>query len=140
MIPAIRYYRNQSSQPCVHAEPEHILLGDYLAGDLQDGAIATEVLAALKNVATQGEQEMIGNSFSVTLDKDQVALETLFDDDEDDDEEAEAEAEVEVEVEVEAGAGADGYYRLPTAKFQTLLTSWIEFLDDDGLLAFVPKF
>ena len=129
MIPAIRYYRNQSSHPSVHAEPEHTLLGDYFTNDLQDGATAAEVLAALKTVAAKGEQEMSGNSFTVTMDKDQVALELLFDEDEvDDDEEAE-------EVVVE-----DSYYRLPTARFQTLVTEWIDFLDNDGLLARVPVF
>ncbi len=129
MIPAIRYYRNQSSHPSVQAEPEHALLGDYFTNDLQDGATATEVLAALKNVAAQGEKEMSGNSFTITMDKDQVALELLFDEDETDDDEEAEEAVVE-----------DSYYRLPTARFQTLVTEWIDFLDNDGLLARVPVF
>ncbi len=133
MNPAIRYYRNQSSHPSVQAEPEHTLLGDYFTNDLQDGATATEVLAALKNVAAQGEQEMSGNSFTITMDKDQVALELLFDEDETDDDEEEEEEEEETVVE-------DSYYRLPTARFQTLVTEWIDFLDNDGLLARVPVF
>ena len=95
---------------------------------------ATEVLAALKNVATQGEKEMSGNSFTVTMDRDQVALEILFD--EEDDEETGEGAEEEASGDI----AANGYYRLPTAKFQTLLTEWIDFLDDDGLLARVPVF
>lgn len=114
MTPFIRFYRDQSQQPRVQTDPEQACLADYLESDLQDTATAAEVLAILKKTAGD-KREISGNSFTVILNSDQVTLEYLFDD----------EAKL---------------CQLPIMEFQLLLTDWIQFLDNDSLLSFVPNF
>ncbi len=114
MIPFIRFYRDQSQLPRVQADPEHACLADYLESDIQDSATAGEVLAILKKTAGD-KQEINGNSYTVILNADQIRLESLFDD----------EAEP---------------CQLQIKEFQLLLIDWIQFLDNDNLLSFVPNF
>ncbi len=115
MTPSIRFYRDQTGSPCVQAIPEHLAPADYLKSDIQDSGTGKELLATLDTVADQGEKEVSGNAYLVTLSVDQVVLENLFDDDE-------------------------AIYRFPVAQFKALVRDWLEFLDNDGLIALVPEF
>ena len=114
MTPFIRFYRDQSHLPRVQTDPEYAFLGDYLESDLQDTATAAEVLAILQKTAGE-RQEISGNSYTVIMNSEHVTLESLFDD------------------ETET-------CQLPIKEFQLLLTGWIQFLDNDSLLSFVPNF
>ena len=115
MTAAIRFYRDQSHQPRVYAEAEHITLADYLESDLQDLATLQEVLQMLDNPGPGTEQEITGNSYTVILQPEQITLESLYDD-------------------------SQKSYQLPTTQYRSLLSAWSEFVDNDNLISIVPNF
>jgi uncharacterized protein YacL (UPF0231 family) len=115
MTATIRFYRDQSHQPRVYAEPEHTTLADYLESDLQDVATTREVLQMLDSIDAGAEQEINGNSYTVILQAELITLESLYDD-------------------------SEKPYQLPTAQWKPLLSAWAEFVDNDNLMSIVPDF
>jgi len=111
----IRFYRDQSHQPRVQGYPGHQALANCLESDLQDSATISAVLAALEQVTTGKDQELYGNSYTVTMRPDEVTLESLFDD-------------------------SERPTRLPAQPFKSLLTAWLDFLDNENLISIVPNF
>jgi uncharacterized protein YacL (UPF0231 family) len=112
MTVEIRFYRDQEGRPQLQAKEQHAVLTDFLPSDLQDEATCAEVLQA---VATAGEQEINGNSYTLVLTPETITIESMFDD----------EAEP---------------YQLSREQFANILSSWKDFLDNQGLLSLVPKF
>ena len=115
MNPAIRFYRDQTGQPSIQTQPEYRIPADYLLSDIQDSATGKEVLTALDNITADKEQQLSGNAYTLILSVDQVVLESLYDEDQ-------------------------ATHRLPVDQFRLLLTSWLTFLDNSGLVSQVPKF
>jgi len=115
MTPTIRFYRDQDDRPRVQATSDHSTLADYLASDLPDTASTAEVLQQLNNCAIDTGQEISGNSYTLILQPEQLTLESLFDD-------------------------TLPPYQVPMAQAKLLLSAWIDFLDNDNLLALVPDF
>ena len=115
MIADIRFYRDQDHRPRVQATEDHVPMADYLESDLQDSATASDVIKILEAKKFNGESEISGNSCTVLLAPDTITIESMFDD--------------------EAAP-----YKLPLAGFRQLVTDWMDFLDDDGLLSLVPKY
>ncbi len=114
MSVSIRFYRDQSHLPRVQASSEHSALADYLEGDLQDRATAEEVLSVIRTAA-EDVQELSGNSYTTILNRDQVSLECLFDENKDP-------------------------QTLPRAQFEQLVAAWADFLANENLISIVPDF
>lgn len=116
MSTKIRFYRDRSQQPRAVAGQEYALLADYLESDVQDTETAADVNTMLsQQVASRGDQEISGNSYTLVLQGEDVCLENMFDD-------------------------TLPLYRCPLEPFMVVLTAWHDFLENDNLLSLVPVF
>ncbi len=112
MTADIRFYRDQEQQPRIQAGPDHTSLADYLASDLQEAETSGEILKRLKTKNYGGEKEINGNSYTVILEPELITLENMFDEE-------------------------MSPYQIPVDNFVKILSSWIDFLENPGILSLV---
>jgi len=109
----IRFYRNRDHQPRIEAGADLFTPAEFLQNDVQDAATGREILDLL--TSNGPAHEFTGNSYSVTIKDTSAVLENLFDD-------------------------TEPAMTMDRNQLAALLRCWLEFLDQDNLLARVPDF